>query len=89
MFKNYGEFQRAMSDIRVPTLLLRHMSAKQGNELLGIDGPEAAWEKVYGDVKSLRLAIEPKMKTIPQPDFEKYKSSLGYWRRRAEESRRH
>tara|TARA_B100001173_G_scaffold80170_1_gene68471 strand:- start:641 stop:3682 length:3042 start_codon:yes stop_codon:yes gene_type:complete len=73
MFKNYGEFQRAMNDIRVPTLLLRHMSAKQGNELLGIDGPEAAWEKVYGDVKSLRLAIEPKMKTIPQPDFEKYK----------------
>jgi len=77
MFKNYGEFQRAMSDFRIPTLLLRHMSAKQGNDLLGIEGPEAAWEKVYGDVKSLRLSIEPKMKTIPQPDFEKYKVRWG------------
>ena len=88
MFKNYGEFQRAMSDFRIPTLLLRHMSAKQGNDLLGIEGPEAAWEKVYGDVKSLRLSIEPKMKTIPQPDFEKYKVRW-YWGRRAEESCRY
>ena len=66
-----------MSDFRIPTLLLRHMSAKQGNDLLGIEGPEAAWEKVYWMSNRYVLSIEPKMKTIPQPDFEKYKVRWG------------
>jgi len=73
MFKNYGEFKSAMDDFRIPTLILRHMSARQGNDLLGINGPESGYDKVYGDVKSLRLAIEPKMKSISQSEFEKYK----------------
>ena len=71
VFENYAEYKRIMEDYRLPTLLLRHLSARHGNDLLQIQPPGGEWEKVQGDVKSLRLAIEPTFTSLSQAEFEK------------------
>ena len=39
LFENYAEYQRVMEDYRLPTLLLRHLTARHGNDLLQIQPP--------------------------------------------------
>jgi len=73
IFDNYAEFQRIMKDARMPTLLLRHLSSRQGNDLMDIKGPGGEWEKIQGDVKSLRLAVEPIFKGLSYADFTRLK----------------
>lgn len=74
LFANFAEFQRIMSDSRLPTLLLRHLTATQGNDLLGIKGPGGPWDMIQGDVKSLRLAIEPIFKGLSYAEFTRLKA---------------
>jgi hypothetical protein len=73
IFDNYVEFQRIMQDVRMPTLLLRHLTSRQGNDLMGIKGPGGDWDKIQGDVKSLRLAVEPIFKGLSYEDFTRLK----------------
>ena len=73
IFDNHAEFQRIMQDARMPTLLLRHLSPRQGNDLLDIKGPGGDWDKIQGDVKSLRLAVEPIFKGLSFADFTRLK----------------
>ena len=69
MFNNHAEFLRVMKDDRLPLLLLRHLSCRQGNDLMGIKGPGGAWDKIQGDVKSLRKTVEPIFKNLSYADF--------------------
>ena len=71
VFENYAEYQRVMQDYRLPCLLLRHLSSRHGNDLLQITPPGGEWEKVQGDVKTLRLAMEPTFTNLSQADFER------------------
>ena len=73
IFDNYVEFQRIMQDVRMPTLLLRHLTSRQGNDLMGIKGPGGDWNKIQGDVKSLRHAVEPIFKGLSYEDFTRLK----------------
>ena len=57
----------------MPTLLLRHLTSRQGNDLMGIKGPGGDWNKIQGDVKSLRLAVEPIFKGLSYEDFTRLK----------------
>ena len=77
LFENYAEYQRVMEDYRLPTLLLRHLTARHGNDLLQIQPPGGPWDKVQGDVKSLRLAIEPTFTSLSQKEFERLQ---GRWK---------
>jgi len=74
IFANYAEFQRTMADHRLPCLLLRHLTGRQGNDLLGIKGPGGDWDKVQADVKSLRVAVEPIFKGLSYADFTRLKA---------------
>eukprot|EP00740_Mantoniella_antarctica_P007980 CAMPEP_0181363940 /NCGR_PEP_ID=MMETSP1106-20121128/9065_1 /TAXON_ID=81844 /ORGANISM="Mantoniella antarctica, Strain SL-175" /LENGTH=1005 /DNA_ID=CAMNT_0023478509 /DNA_START=163 /DNA_END=3180 /DNA_ORIENTATION=+ len=74
LFANYAEFQRTMADDRMPTLLLRHLTASQGNDLLGIKGPGGPWDMIQGDVKSLRVTVEPIFKGLSYADFSRFKA---------------
>jgi hypothetical protein len=73
VFENYVEFQRTMQDVRLPILLLRHLTSRQGNDLMGIKGPGGDWNKIQSDVKSLRLAVEPIFKGLSYEDFTRLK----------------
>jgi hypothetical protein len=77
LIENYAEYQRVMEDYRLPTLLLRHLTARHGNDLLQIQPPGGPWDKVQGDVKSLRLAIEPTFTSLSQKEFERLQ---GRWK---------
>ena len=77
LIENYAEYQRVMEDYRLPTLLLRHLTARHGNDLLQIQPPGGPWDKVEGDVKSLRLAIEPTFTSLSQKEFERLQ---GRWK---------
>ena len=77
LFENYAEYQRVMEDYRLPTLLLRHLTARHGNDLLQIQPPGGPWDKVQGDVKSLRLAMEPTFTSLSQKEFERLQ---GRWK---------
>jgi len=77
LIENYAEYQRVMEDYRLPTLLLRHLTARHGNDLLQIQPPGGPWDKVQGDVKSLRLAIEPTFMSLSQKEFERLQ---GRWK---------
>ena len=77
LIENYAEYQRVMEDYRLPTLLLRHLTARHGNDLLQIQPPGGPWDKVQGDVKSLRLAIEPTFTSLAQKEFERLQ---GRWK---------
>ena len=74
LFNNHAEYQRVMSDARMPTLLLRHLNPAQGNDLLGIKGPGGDWDKIQGDVKSLRHAVEPIFKNLSYEEFTRLKA---------------
>jgi len=71
LIENYAEYQRVMEDYRLPTLLLRHLTARHGNDLLEIQPPGGDWDKVQGDVKSLRLKLEPTFTELEQKEFER------------------
>ena len=77
LIENYAEYQRVMEDYRLPTLLLRHLTARHGNDLLQIQPPGGPWDKVQGDVKSLRLAMEPTFTSLSQKEFERLQ---GRWK---------
>ena len=70
LFENYAEYQRIMEDYRLPTLLLRHLTARNGNDLMKIQPPGGDWDKVQGDVKSLRLTVEPLFTELEQKEFD-------------------
>jgi len=71
LFENYAEYERVMENYRLPRLLLRHLTARQGNDLMDIQPPGGDWNKVQGDVKSLRLTLEPLLTQINHKDFER------------------
>ena len=84
IFDNYAEFQRIMKDAHAHAPASASLQPP-GERSDGHQGSRRGVEKIQGDVKSLRLAVEPIFKGLSYADFTRLKKewATGRARRRS------
>eukprot|EP00854_Cymbomonas_tetramitiformis_P004045 gene4045-5018_t len=70
LFKSHAEFCALTAhNERLRILLLRHFTARQGNDLLGVTEEKPEWLALQSNVRTLRETLEPQLRHLTQAQF--------------------